>query len=207
MEIYYLKYKIEKYETHVRLLGEEFYIRNKIAGYFIYNNSKYKLQEKIETRNIKEDELKIELRFFKRIYNKRFMFKDCNSLIKFSIYKNKSDDQLSKQNEILKKIEENLIDSSNKNYSYNEELYKGIEDFESFSEFSEISQKRNFKNSGKSIIKDIMNNLKKTQDYSIDLSGMFYECSSLLSMTDIYEWNSNNIINMDGLFYGCSSLI
>ena len=42
----------------------------------------------------------------------------------------------------------------------------------------------------------------------IDLSGMFEECSSLLSLPDISKWNtSNNIINMRKMFYGCSSLL
>jgi len=35
---------------------------------------------------------------------------------------------------------------------------------------------------------------------------MFYECSSLSSLPDISKWNTNNVIDMSGMFYGCSSL-
>ena len=35
---------------------------------------------------------------------------------------------------------------------------------------------------------------------------MFYGCSSLLSLPDISEWNTNNITDMSPMFYGYSSL-
>jgi len=39
-----------------------------------------------------------------------------------------------------------------------------------------------------------------------NMSDMFYECSSLLSLPDISKWNTNNVTNMSSLFYGCKSL-
>ena len=39
-----------------------------------------------------------------------------------------------------------------------------------------------------------------------NMSNMFYECSSLLSLSDISKWNTNNIIDMGHMFDGCSSL-
>ena len=36
---------------------------------------------------------------------------------------------------------------------------------------------------------------------------MFSECGSLLSITDIENWNTENIINMAGMFSQCKSLI
>ena len=33
---------------------------------------------------------------------------------------------------------------------------------------------------------------------------MFYECSSLKSISDISKWNTNNVTNMNGLFSNCS---
>ena len=74
MEIYKLLYKNEKDKKYTRILGEDFFKRNKITGYFIYNNIKYKLKEKIVIKNLNEDEIKIEMRFFKIIYNKNFQF-------------------------------------------------------------------------------------------------------------------------------------
>ena len=35
---------------------------------------------------------------------------------------------------------------------------------------------------------------------------MFYECSSLSSLPDISNWNTNNVYDMTKMFYECSSL-
>ena len=35
---------------------------------------------------------------------------------------------------------------------------------------------------------------------------MFSKCSSLLSLPDISNWNTNNVTNMSRMFYRCSSL-
>ena len=41
----------------------------------------------------------------------------------------------------------------------------------------------------------------------IDASYMFLGCGSLISLPDIYKWNTNNVTNMSGMFDGCKSLI
>ena len=53
MEQYELIYKIEKEKSHIRLLGEEFFNTNYVRGYFIYKKIRFKLKEKLETKNIK----------------------------------------------------------------------------------------------------------------------------------------------------------
>ena len=84
-EIYKLIYKIDQKIPYIRLLGKQFVNRNKNLGYFIYKNKKYPLLETVETKKIqKENELKIDLFFFQKIYNKSCMFKDCKTLIKVS---------------------------------------------------------------------------------------------------------------------------
>ena len=40
----------------------------------------------------------------------------------------------------------------------------------------------------------------------IDMSYMFYGCSSLSSLPDFSKWNTQNVTNMSFMFYGCSSL-
>ena len=40
-----------------------------------------------------------------------------------------------------------------------------------------------------------------------DMHGLFYNCFSLISIPDISKWNTNNVIDMSELFYNCSSLI
>ena len=39
-----------------------------------------------------------------------------------------------------------------------------------------------------------------------NMSDMFYECSSLLSLPDISEWNTQNVTDMSNMFFGCSSI-
>ena len=53
IEVYELIYKNEKDNEDIRLLGKDFYKRNKSYGYIIYKNKKFKLQEKINTKLIK----------------------------------------------------------------------------------------------------------------------------------------------------------
>ena len=55
--------------------------------------------------------------------------------------------------------------------------------------------------------------LKELPDISIwnmekinNISFMFYSCSSLTSLPDISKWNTENILNMNSLFNECSSL-
>ena len=40
-----------------------------------------------------------------------------------------------------------------------------------------------------------------------DMSYMFYECSSLISLPDISKWDTKNVTNMYSMFKRCSSLI
>jgi len=40
----------------------------------------------------------------------------------------------------------------------------------------------------------------------VDISYLFYQCSSLEKLPDISKWNTTYIKNMNYLFYGCSSL-
>jgi len=40
-----------------------------------------------------------------------------------------------------------------------------------------------------------------------DMSYMFYECSSLLSLPDISKWNTNKVTNISFMFSICSSLL
>jgi len=59
----------------------------------------------------------------------------------------------------------------------------------------------------------IRSNLSTLSDISkwntnkvINMSYMFYYCSSLLSLPDISKWNTNNVIDMSGIFCECKLL-
>ena len=59
-------------------------------------------------------------------------------------------------------------------------------------------------------VKNYKNNILEIKLIGInnitDMSWMFSECSSLLSLADISKWNTNNVINMSYMFNECSSL-
>ena len=38
------------------------------------------------------------------------------------------------------------------------------------------------------------------------MNKFFYKCSSLISLPDLSNWNTINIINMGDIFWECSSL-
>ena len=40
----------------------------------------------------------------------------------------------------------------------------------------------------------------------VDMQYMFYNCTSLISLPDISKWNTNNVRNMKNMFYNCNSL-
>ena len=46
----------------------------------------------------------------------------------------------------------------------------------------------------------------KGAEMLINMSYMFFNCSSLLSLPNISKWNTNNVTNMSYMFYGCWKL-
>ena len=40
-----------------------------------------------------------------------------------------------------------------------------------------------------------------------DISEMFYNCESLITLPDISNWNTNNVTNVSSMFFDCKSLI
>ena len=77
------------------------------------------------------------------------------------------------------------------------------------SDFSNISEIKSFHSydSTKSDTKYIITYLKPCFEYFKFFKGIFYNCSSLISLPDISNWNTNNVIDMSYIFYNCSSLI
>ena len=212
MEKYELTYKVEKGQTILRLLGEDFFNVNKASGNFIYKNKLCKLKEKMEIKNIKEKEIKIEIRFFKTLLNKNDMFRNCDSLIKFSVPIAKNKGQSSSSVEIFEE-EENLIDSYFENFnSFKETFYDNLDDIDNLFGYSELLEKpRNSKDnsnsSKKTTIKNYMNELKNIPEHFFNLSRMFYNCTSLLYVDDKSEWNDYSLNNIYEMFYNCPSLI
>ena len=102
VELYKMKYKIEKNINKFRILGEDFVKNNRNKGSLIINNKKNPLKDIIIIDNIKEN--KIQMILSKNIYNKSFMFKKCNfleiiSLSSISEKKEKSQNEIAPAND------------------------------------------------------------------------------------------------------------
>ena len=39
------------------------------------------------------------------------------------------------------------------------------------------------------------------------MKGLFYNCSSLISLPDISKWNTDKVKSYSGIFYNCLSLL
>ena len=231
-ENYQLIYKVDSSKSHIRLLGESFFERNKKNGNIFYNNKKFPLMEKLETSNLQKKELKIELIFYIIVYNKSFMFKDCDSLTSFHKYNIK--DKFHKDKILnIQEREESLFDYIDESDYSENTLYKSINELDNnFLEHSSIKINDNAK-SKSSTISNIYKNLSLFHNNKYGyyaLTGMFYNCSSLIYISGItywnttikyikytdklylffgrgeYIWNNKNISDMSGIFYNCSSL-
>ena len=213
MERYKLLFKIEKDQSYLRILGESFFKRNQASGYFIYQNVGYILKDKIKTKKIKEKEIKIIMVFYKQIINKKYMFKDCESLIKFSLSETKKKEVLCNITTISEEEDNNLIGNYMEDNILNKSFNDFLEEFDTFPESSVLSnnseideKKKKGNKSNKSTIKNIFNNLRQIPDNLINLCGMFFNCSSLLYFPDISEWDMEKVSDISYLFYKCSSL-
>ena len=89
VEIYKMTYKIKNDENILRILGQDFVKNNRNKGKIIINNKKFILKDIILVNNIKQKKMKMLLN--KNIYNKSFMFKECESLESFFILSNFDD--------------------------------------------------------------------------------------------------------------------
>ena len=148
--------------------------------------------------------------FKNNLYNKNYFFKDCQSLIEFSIndiIENDFDNynpefDISKENKDLFHCDFSNagLYSSWHNDQYNNSFYY------SCNYISEVSEKNDEENKDKNTIITLKNKLVNSQLNFISVIGMFYNCSNLTSLKAISKWNNNNFINIKEIFYNCSSL-
>ena len=135
-EKYELTYKIDKNKSYVRILGESFFKRNHKLGNIIYENKKFPLMEKIETNILKKDIMKIDLIFYQIIYNKSYMFKDCDALMEFN-KKNYTDKEYCSR--IINTYEEeSLFDYINESTYSKNTLEKNLNEIHDFPNYSSI---------------------------------------------------------------------
>ena len=161
---------------------------------FLYNEIiiKYKNEkEKDKINNIFENSLNnCTINKFKNDYN---INKDNNTNISLIKKKNliKIEYEVSKWDNKIK-IFGDIFVNNNKNKCFI--VNKGIK--------YNLSEYFTIKNKKKSKLKIELAGIKNV----FNLESMFYSCSSLISIKDIYNWNINKVTNISKLFYNCLDL-
>ena len=207
--MYKMLYKKENNNNKLKILGDIFVENNMRKGTLVINNKKCNITDKINTNYVRGNEIKVKLLLAKNIYNKSYFFSGCKTLLKVSMTKKGRNNlfgniiKYKDDEEDEKFIDIYPIDKKSSFYDDYEskEKYKYLN-------ISEIS-KTEIKSDKDTIKKDI-NNLNKFLSYDIYLNfkEMFYNCSSLKSISDIFEFNTNiyKILDISYMFYNCQSL-
>ena len=227
-------YKMIYNKNNSRIFGKYFVKNNKNKGKLIINNKKFQIKEYININEIKKDEFKVKIFLTRNISNKCYFFGDCISLLKFAL----CDDEKNYPNKIIfkEKIEEEslfdyyVIEEKN-NIFYNEIADFPLNNFSEIQTHERITDKNTmkffFNNLNYSnilnkfyLLEGIFYNCKSLNSLSnifkcdndnnhiiINMGSMFYNCSSLLSLPDISKWNTNKVFDMSLMFYNCSSLL
>ena len=204
--------KDEMLSDYIRILGNNFVKNNKNKGKLIMNNKKYRLKELINNKDFNVDKIKINMILNKGISNISHMFKNCVKLLEISI-----------KDSIINIDEESYEELFDYNIDYNEGSYKNSNNYEDnceyiynnfykdyiYSNCSEITKcEEREVNYYNSTLTELKNNIKiYLHNLYSNLSEMFYNCLSLLSLPDISKWNTDNVIVMIFILFNCSSLL
>ena len=228
------KYRLDNEKEYtgdvIKIFGKYFVKQNKNKCEIIYNNKKYKLKEyfdEIDNKyNLKINEIKIKLIGINNIINMKDMFHGCihltslsqsekNAIKSFEIFNgDNSDSTLFEDNNKMKMEEENInilkiIEELNEKYLEANDLYYGY----SLSSLKISSIESNFSpNYKKSLNLNIKTeNLQSESSLFFskikNISFMFSECISLVSLPDLSKWDISNVRDMRKMFEQCNSLI
>ena len=199
---YNLLYKNEPNKERIKIFGEKFVHNNKDKCIIICNDIILPLQEYLSINNNdhffinkNDSRIKILLIELENIKNKSYMFHDCVALEQFSILKDKKEAEVKCFN--IERKEENSSSSINDSIHSDFEGDK----LSSIQKNTFITSKEHFPYFINST------NFEKQATELTDLSFMFYNCESLLSIKDISNWNVKNVTNIAEMFFGCESLL
>ena len=183
-------YKTNGSNKDIKIFNQIFISNNMKRAKVFINNKQYDLKENIESKINK-----IKIKFFDNIIHLNSMFKDCQSLSSVLLSLNTKyfktiHDLFYRCNSLL--YIEDISNIWKKDY---------IKDF--FNNYIYFNDRFNQRPAFENPLDILEWNISNV----FNISGMFYECSSLKSLPNISSWNTSNIINMSNLFYKCSSLI
>ena len=196
-------YKFDVSEIkEIKIFGKKFVEKNKDKCFIMYKDKVFHLQETILKKDI-EDEDKENKKFIlflikiRAIKDKSYMFEDCENLEEFYLFKENQNEgkECSNYEEI------DLDPDSTKKYNAFYHNYK--------------EEKGNIENSKNSFhtsslfdsLSSISSGIHESKwNIGLNISLMFHGCSSLVSLPDLWKWETNDVSDMIGTFCGCKSL-
>ena len=187
---------------YIKLFGYEFVNNNKDKCKIIYNEKEYDLMEYFTfDNNYNHNSNKIQLRINNNITDISYMFHQCKKLLSIR--------DLSDENFNITDINKSFDGNNFYNYSEKSDISNEINKSETFyndnlilptiqkntysSAYNEINELNYFK---ENIFTNVTN-----------MSEMFRECSSLISLPDISKWDTKNVTNMSDMFDKCHNLL
>jgi len=189
--------KLKKVKENIEIY---YNINNNILNNYIIKHRNYEILQninEINNNNIYEEINKINND--KDINNKIIKIINIyNKMINKDISEINLIYDINKKNKKIEKDEDAINIFGEEFVKNNKNICKMIIDDEEY----EIKQKFNIKNYNKKLLKIKLKGINNI----INMSYMFYNCSSLSSIPDISKWNTNNVADMSYLFYNCSSL-
>jgi len=124
------------------------------------------------------------------LFDNKYKIKDKEEEIK--IFEGKE------ENELIACYKDKNIENENNLIILNKKITKGVK--------IKLRLINKLKDVNKIIKNEELDLSKWNTNNVINMSYLFYNCSSLKSLPDISKWNTNNVKNMSYLFYNCSSL-
>ena len=224
-ELSQIIYKI-KSNNKIKIFGQNFVKNNKNKCFIVYNDEIFPLQEYFLSKDLmdkKANKLELFLIEIENISNKSYMFHLCNSLEEFPLDKNNEDYSkkcIIKNKELLYEYHLFGINKFILTYKLSYKKLKLQESTETSYTLKDSNSRTIFRKkslpSGISVYNSNLNDSISLPSFLpfqhnifiiIDMSYMFFKCSSLISLPDISPWNTEKVSNMSNLFNGCSSLI
>ena len=196
-----LEYKSTN-DNNIKLFDYRFVYKNKDKGKIIYNEKEYDLMEYFTFYNYKHnDSIKIQLRINNNITDISDMFFQCKELLSIS--------ELSVDNFKITDINKSFDGNNLNNNSEKADNSNVIDKNEIFNNdnLTLASIKKKANSSLYNEINDLNYIKENTFTNVTNMSLMFSQCFSLISLPDISKWDTKNVSNMGGMFFECSSLI